>query len=447
MKKVFQFLILLSIAHPVSAQQKITDSLKSVLAGEKNDSVKIKLMENLSYNFQYTNFDSAYRYAMNGLSLAKRTNNIHGKAICLNALGNVFHTSGNELKGLQYYIESLKLREEMNDAHGIAVVTENIGGVFARQKDFPNAILYMKRAMRMDDSLHDEEGLLIDELNLAETFNTWTKFDSAMKYVERAELLAEKISDEYVTDAIFSLRGQLAFREGNFDVAEKYYRNALKAAMKIDDNEITISTLGYLANCYSAQSKTDSAIVFYRQSIQISQTAALRRTIPETAKSIALLYQKIHQPDSANKYLSLALEASDSLMNTEKISEINNMLFNERVRQDELTAEREAAENTRRNFLQYLGIAVFIISFVIFLFTLSRRKMSRKALEFLSTMALLLFFQFILLLIGGLIEKISEGIPVVSLVCWVVVAASLIPLDRFLSRIIDRKITHKHQPA
>ncbi len=76
------------------------DSLQRLLTTTTDDADKIQILEGLSYAYLSTSPDIAMKFANEGLELAKKTNNIKGQAICLLALGNVFHTVGDYVKSL-----------------------------------------------------------------------------------------------------------------------------------------------------------------------------------------------------------------------------------------------------------------------------------------------------------------------------------------------------------
>ena len=74
------------------------DSLQRLLTTTTDDADKVQILEGLSYAYLSTSPDIAMKFANQGLELAKQTHNIKGQAICLLALGNVFHAVGDYVK-------------------------------------------------------------------------------------------------------------------------------------------------------------------------------------------------------------------------------------------------------------------------------------------------------------------------------------------------------------
>ena len=87
----------------------------------------------------------------------------------------------------------------------------------------------------------------------------------------------------------------------------------------------------------------------------------------------------------------------------------------------------------RTRNLQFVGIAVFIPSFFMFVLLLGRRKKSTRVLEFMGLLALLMFFEFITLVVHPLVAEISHHTPVVELLILVVIASVLVPMHHKLT--------------
>src|SRR4029078_2911920 len=57
------------------------------------------------------------------------------------------------------------------------------------------------------------------------------------------------------------------------------------------------------------------------------------------------VYKLNHNKDSVTKYLELTIETKDSLFNTKKVMEIQNISFSEQLRQQEMRDQREQYQN------------------------------------------------------------------------------------------------------
>ncbi|HKZ38338.1 MAG TPA: hypothetical protein VJ184_11850, partial [Chryseolinea sp.] len=140
-----------------------------------------------------------------------------------------------------------------------------------------------------------------------------------------------------------------------------------------------------------------------------------------------------------------ALTAQDSLFSQEKNRQISELSFNETLRQQELEeAKRQAAED-RKNNLQYAAIALGLVLFVILFLLLSHTIIANQTfIKFLGTLALLIVFEFMNLLLGPFIGSLSNNSPLLMLAIMVGIAALLIPVHQKLEKWITHKLIEKN---
>ena len=145
--------------------------------------------------------------------------------------------------------------------------------------------------------------------------------------------------------------------------------------------------------------------------------------------------------DSALFYYKLSVSTRDKILSEEKIRQVQNLQFNERIRQQEIAATRAREKEERAHDLQLISIALFIILFVAGLIVLWHVRINPKWIEFLGILALLLLFEFIILLLHPLIMSITGHQPIFTLLILVCIAAILIPTHHRAEKWVKRKIT------
>ena len=145
-------------------------------------------------------------------------------------------------------------------------------------------------------------------------------------------------------------------------------------------------------------------------------------------------------------YHKLALAAQDSLFSQEKNHQVEALRFSEALRQQEVEAARKQAEFERKNNLQYAGIAFGFIVFVIVFLLLSHSIIARPGLiRFLGVLALLIVFEFINLLLGPLVDRVTDRSPILMLITMVCIAAILIPVHHQLDKWVTQKLVEKNK--
>jgi tetratricopeptide (TPR) repeat protein len=204
------------------AQNNETDSLKKLLETTPEGINRVNVFENLSYAYLSSSPDSALKYAMDGLQLAKQINSRKGEAICLDALGNVYFHIGDNAKALELYLEFLKIKEELKDWENISVAYYNIGGVYVEEQDYKHALFYLFKAKQLDEKAKDSSALLYDNYSLASAYNRMDKQDSALFYMNQTYALAGQLNNEDMQAAILNTYGDIYLSANDVATPDKY---------------------------------------------------------------------------------------------------------------------------------------------------------------------------------------------------------------------------------
>jgi hypothetical protein len=170
--------------------------------------------------------------------------------------------------------------------------------------------------------------------------------------------------------------------------------------------------------------------------------------LPASLEATDLLekaYHAANRPDSA--YLSLKEHSllQDSLVNAEALSKVESMRFSEQLKdkEEERIRAEEATERSRN--IQFGIIALIVITLAIFLLVFSRTAVvGAKAIKNLSLIALLLFFEFINLLVHPVLGEITHHSPLLMLLCMAAIAGLLIPLHHRMEHLITNMLVSKN---
>jgi hypothetical protein len=150
--------------------------------------------------------------------------------------------------------------------------------------------------------------------------------------------------------------------------------------------------------------------------------------------------------DSALFYLEMAKAATDSGLTKEKRHQLQNLFFDEQLRQQELATAEFKAKEERKHDLQYAAIAIGLICFIILFFALSRSIIVKtKFIEFFGILGLLAVFEFINLFIHPYLEKATNHLPVLMLLVLITIGALLIPVHHRLEKWMTHIMVEKNK--
>lgn len=444
MKKLFFLSITFCCAAFCYSQDVMsTDSLHTMLRLAKTDSAKIWAMHDLSYNYLYSNADSSMWYAQKALGLSKKTGYTRGEIRSLNDVGNVLANTSNFNGALQSLFEALQKAEQSGDSQMKSTSLGNISETYMNQGDYRHAINYTFSSLAIDLANHDTLYLIYDYMNLGDYFEKNNQRDSALIYENQAYQLNLQTKRTDLMEGILNALGSIQARLGNDNIALAYYKKSL------DVNEYTHNMTDLSRTCLGIaklnqrDGKRDSALFYLKQAYAAGQKASYQDGMLKASTLLASLYEQ-NNNDSTLKYLKLSVAIKDSIFSQEKIKQVQNLTFSEKIRQQQLEDLKLRQEEDRKNNLQFAGIAAFIPVFFGVVLLLSRRKTNPATIEFMSVLGLLLFFEFISLLIHPYITKWTHHIPVFMLLILVSVASILVPAHHKLQKWVNKKLTHKN---
>ena len=446
MKKIFLlFFVNLSISY-INAQTDKRDSIKQLLQQEKTDTGRVILLAELSYQLHESKPDTAMIVALEALSLSWRTNFVKGEAISLNRVGGAYNIIGNYHKAMEAYLKALKINEKINNLDGLRRNYNNIGTVYRAQGDYHLSLVYLYKAKDLGERLNDKEGLSICFVNMGAIYLELQKFDSATLFTQQAYYIASQINYDRQIGGALQVLGNINTESGQHTIALEYFRQSIPYSAKADNFlDFSLTSLG-MAKVFEKIQQNDSALFYEKQSFITTRQKAFTLQVRDAGRFLTAYYRKINMPDSAFFYLDLTKIANDSLFNQQKNNQMQSLVFDEKMRQQELETANLKANEERNHNLQYAAIAIGLITFIILFLALSRSIIVKmKFIEFFAILGLLALFEFINLFIHPYLANITNHSPVLMLIILIAIGALLIPLHHKLEKWITDIMVEKNK--
>ena len=95
--------------------------------------------------------------------------------------------------------------------------------------------------------------------------------------------------------------------------------------------------------------------------------------------------------------------------------------------------------------LQFLFIGMFIPALFLFTLLISRRKVHARVIRFLGIISLLIFFEYLTLLLHPYVAEITNHTPILELLIFVCIAAVLIRAHHRIEDWFVHKLIHSKQ--
>lgn len=419
------------------------DSLKTVLSTDLHDTSRIWALNNLGRNIQ--NSDTTLVLAEQAIALSQRIGFKKGEAEAYSNIGYWFNQKGNYPKALEHYLKSIQISESINYEAGLKRSFNSISTVYLYLKDFRTSISYASKARDLSIKLQDLHTLALSASWLSKSYLELHRLDSALKYAQESYEAAVRRKEPLPLYFATARLGEVHAAEANTPLALEYLRLSLFNSRK-DGRYFRIATAHQqLANVFKNIGARDSCLWHAQQAFTISQAQNLSATLLSSSLLLSELYEGVNDTESL-RYHKLALAAQDSLFSQEKNQQVEALRFSETLRQREMEASKKQAAEERKNNLQYAAIAFGLIVFFILFLLLSHSVIARPGLiKFLGVLALLIVFEFVNLLLGPFISRITGDSPLLMLIFMVCIAGLLIPIHHRLDVLLTHKLVEKNK--
>ncbi len=426
-----------------SAQKAKVDSLKKLLAVEKTDTGKVKLMWQIASAANFYNPDTALLIAQQALFKAKNTSYLEGESNSLKILANTFMYMGNYPTSLELNLQRLKLEEKRNKPRNLAGTLMNIGIVYVYEEYYQKALEYYKKSdsviqkNNLDDVIKTQ--LL---LNTGDVYYRLQVYDSAYLYLNESLELAKKNGDEYMMGATMSTLAHNYRAKKEFSQSLINYKGAINYLKDgVDNDNYCEATLG-LAKLFSLMNQNDSAVHYAKISMMVARGDGRASRELDATRFLTDYYSGAKKIDSAFAYINYVQQLNDSVNSKSKIREMQVISSSEQFRQRGLEEQKIGERKKRFQQMQFLLIGIFIPGFFFLTFLLNRVKIHMKLVRLLGVLSLLFLFEYLTLLLHPAIANFTNHIPIYEILIFVVIAAILIPLHHKVEHWLIHRLTH-----
>ena len=443
-KTILLFLAVLFVIGESRAQSRVRDSLKNLLKSEKRDTARVNLLCDLAFGYVVEKPDTAMKLAWDAWKLANRIHFVKGQALSLNDVGSAYRISGNYAQAIQYFLQTQKLYESIGKRSGIAAVTNNLGITYRYLGQYEQALAYAQKSKKLYATTGHTitGGIAVCFTNIGNDYFGLNQYDSARVNAQQGYEAFKKLHSIRVGEPLLLL-GKVYAQTGETKLALEYYRLSVPYLMQRGNSALAGEALLGMAKVFESEHLPDSALFYAKKSFYISRSIGkYNRQVADAANFLVAFYDKKKIADSTIFYFKAATMAKDSLYSQQQFSQIQSLSFDEQLRQIELAN----IEEERQHNLQFAGLAVAILTFLILFFALSRTIIVKENfIKYFNVVVLLAVFEFINLLIHPYLARLTNDSPPLMLLILIGIGALLVPLHHKLEHWIAHALTEKNK--
>jgi tetratricopeptide (TPR) repeat protein len=432
-------LFLLCFIKP-KAQDKSVDSALTVLTKSKEDTNKVKTLVWLGYHYQWRDPKKTIKYGLAALSLAQKLDYKDGEIRSYGTLGEAMAVMGNFEKATELKFKMLQLAEKQGNSKNITNAYITISGGYFYQGQYEECIRYAKKALTAPGN---KDGVWAEGLYgfQGEAFFKLNQLDSALFYIQKAYEL-DLVSEKHWSIPYYYL-GAIYSKKGDHQRAVEYYKKGL--SFNPPNLDVVLGHLG-LAGVFHLMGRNDSALFYVHKTITDGRAYSFQAEVTDAAALAKTIFKQMGRIDSAFHYQEMMIAAKDSLFSQEKMKAVQNLMFNEQLREQEMAFQKMKDAKERKHNLQYAGIAIGLLGFLILFLLFSHSAFANQQLiRFLGIIVLLVVFEFINLLIHPYLAHVTDHSPLWMLLIMVCIAALLVPIHHYLEKWVSHQLVEKNK--
>ncbi|WP_348824211.1 tetratricopeptide repeat-containing sensor histidine kinase [Flavobacterium aestuarii] len=192
---IFLFVFLFFCTWKTQAQNdehKTIDSLKTALKQAQDITKETETLIKLSSYSEYIGPDNAIKYARQGLSYAKKTNNNEQLGLAYTNLGIAYEIKSDYPHALNNFYKALEISEKSNNPKELTTLYNNIGLIYIDLKNYKQGLIFYKKALQLSYKTNKERNISLLLNNIGDVYLQKKEYTKALTYFYKALIINKK---------------------------------------------------------------------------------------------------------------------------------------------------------------------------------------------------------------------------------------------------------------
>ncbi len=382
------FLSVYGSAQSQTALSKAIDSINTLINSDKEDTIKIRHLNEQSKAYQTTGeLNKAIESSYNALGLAKKLGAKRHIANSMNTLGSVYYLQGNYPRALEMNFVALSIYQEIGNKPGLASANGNIGNVYKEQANYKKALEYYMKALAIDSEIGRKNGIATVDGNIGIVYWNLGEYTNALQYYNKALVLDEELKDKNSTSADLANIGNVYAQQGDEAKALENYTKALAIYAEIGNKRGLAKLTGNVGEVYLNQKNYKDAKKYLNESLLLSMRLGDLESIKHDYQVLSRMYAETKDWEMAYENHVQFSIVQDSLVNKESTGKIVQAEMNfefeqkqaaEKAAQDKKDVIRNEESKKQKILIGLIGALAVIVGFIA-LFIFRSLKAAQKA--------------------------------------------------------------------
>lgn len=314
MIKTRMFLLLVLVSTLMFSQQTKHDSLQAQLKLAKQDTLKLRLLKEISQEAYYLDIKMYKKAANELLNLAIENKNSLYIGDGYNAVGRFYKLQGADEDAKKSYLKALKQYQKIKNKRGEANIYGNIATIYIGHNNLDSTRKYLNLSIAINEENSFSENLFFNYYNLGISESNHNESKKAIESLLKALHYAEKIQNRRYISFCHSMIGVCYMEQEMYYAAEKYLQKAKDEFTELDDAAGLAQTYVNLGKLYNERDDDFiKAITFHKQGIFYYDRIGDSINGAVATGNVGRNFIELKALDSAQYYLNKSLLISEKL--------------------------------------------------------------------------------------------------------------------------------------
>lgn len=345
------------------------------------ESVERSDLQQAAYDLFLTNPDSSISLAKQSLAEAISTQDQYAQAVSNYILSKAYWAKANYSLSAEYGFKALRYFENTEHVLWWGKTLLSLARVFVDLQNFEHAALYINKTIALAGQTGNEklkaEGFREKSMLLSET----KQYDSALYYADEGIRIFERRKDTLDFSILYGRKAKIYFLLKDYKRSQQYNKLSLLFDSLVN-NRRALGISYYQAALDAANlNQLDSAIYLLEKGIPINREIRNPSILIKVHNLLADIYFQKNMPARAFLELKISSQYKDSLYNTERSGQIQEMhsIYElsrkeeqiEQLAQNNLLQEQEV--QNQQQFVAFLLACVILLGITVTLLIRYRR--------------------------------------------------------------------------
>lgn len=276
------------------------DSLENQLLIAEEDTVKLRLYDQLSYSYQEIDPIVSRHYALKGKELSEKIRNIDYRfestlRLMQSYIYQTFYDSA-----LMYGLEAEEIATQLGVEKTVAIQSE-LADLYRLTSQYDKAFKKKFRLLKIADSIEDQMNVAGIYLDLGELYRDQNETDNAIEYLQKAY---EAFKELEVTRGMLASKANLALAYSQKDpsVALRIFEEFVDEFHHLFSKNDSARALGNLANFLVDLERYEEAEKYILEAVEIRESLNYPLGLAYSYRELAEIYLRTNRYQGAYNY-------------------------------------------------------------------------------------------------------------------------------------------------